>query len=201
MVHLGNKGAGTTGGTLTLTSTGSERVNQTCASKEPQEFRAAEGGGRRGSEHGEDYYNVARGEAGGRTSTPAEDSHDELSSARGIARSGAESGGDLRTLPTSERRRRTDRFVGGAEVAAARHRWRSFDFGGEGKGLPNGGIDRVGNAARLAEEGEQEQEDSTELSLDLSDCSDEVGRRRRVEQDTIAAVPHFSKKGVLDYCL
>lgn len=73
-------------------------------------------------------------------------------------------------------------------VASAGHRWRYFDSKGGGDGMHGGGgREGSGGAEKPAEQGEQEEggNDAAELSLDLSDCSDEVCRWYAVQRGTL----------------
>lgn len=176
-VHRGDSEVTSTrGGTLA----GSERANQTNTSTESQAFRTTGGRGWRGSGDGDHNNRVTRGGRGGEATRQAEESNGELDP-RGTIRREAQ-GGAQRTLPASDRQHEhaENCFVDGAGVTSAGRHWRGFDSNGHGKGAPIGGNEGLGEASRPVEEEkgrDNEKDDATELSLDLSDCSDEVGHK------------------------
>lgn len=144
-------------------------------SEEPQELRTTGGRECEGGEHNR----VTGGGELGETTRRTEESNGELHP-RGTARLVAQ-GNAVQTLPMSNRRSRGNSLVDGADVTSAGQHWRDFGPNGGGKGmLSKGRKEGFGEAAEpVEEEGQQEQDGATELSLDLSDCSDEVGQGGR----------------------
>lgn len=151
---------------------------------EPHEFRASVGRSWRGNGADGEPDGVTRSGTGEHRQTARRptDSNDELSH-RGTTPRAAQ-GSAPRTLPVSDRQLTGRRLSNRAEVTSAGRHWRDFDSNGHGKERPAGRREGVGGAKRTMEEGEQEEDDddATELLLDLSDCSDEVGRRRKGEK-------------------
>lgn len=124
-----------------------------------------------GSENGE-LHRLTSGGSRGETNRQAEETNDELHR-RGTAQRVALDDAP-RTLPASEGRRRQSSLIDGAEVTSSEHQWRPFVSKRGGKGGPEWGREGSGEVTRSV----GEKDDATELSLDLSDCSDEVGHTK-----------------------